>query len=49
MKVICTWRGDIELWGTQYHNTVRKFGKYQNSMSNINEILILQLFSDTLT
>ena len=41
--------GDIELGGTQYHNTVRIFGKYQNSVLNINEILILQLFSDTLT
>ena len=41
--------GGIDLGGTQYHNTVRKFGKYQNSVSNINDILILQLFSDTLT
>ena len=41
--------GGIELGGTQYHNTVRKFGEYQKSVSNINEILILQLFLVTLT
>ena len=50
MKVINLYmEGGIELGGTQYHNTVRKFGKYQKSESNINEILILQLFSVTLT
>ena len=41
--------GHIELGVTQYHNTVRKFDKYRNNESKINEILILQLFSVTFT
>ena len=35
--------------GTQYRNTVRKIGKYRNTMSKIDEILIPHLFSVTIT
>ena len=39
--------GDIE--GTQYRNTVRKIGKYRNTVSKMDEIPIPHLSSVTLT
>ena len=35
--------------GYQYHNTVRKIGKYRNTVLKIDEILIPHLLSITLT
>ena len=35
--------------GTQYRKTVRKIGKYRNTVSKIDEILIPHLFSVTFT
>ena len=41
--------GGGALGGTQYRKTVRKIGKYRNTVSKIDEIPILHLFSVTLT
>ena len=41
------WRGT--LGGTQYRNTVRKIGKYRNTVSKIDEIPIPYLWSVTIT
>ena len=38
----CTLKGET-LWGIQYRNTVRKIGKYRNTVSKIDEIPIPHL------
>ena len=41
----CHARREEALGGTQYRNTVRKIGKYRTTVSKIDEISILHLFS----
>ena len=41
--------GGFGIGGYQYRNTVRKVGKYRNTVSKIDEIPVPHLFSVTLT